>query len=58
MPEFVERERVTFELADDGPMLRLDVASPPANVLEADGWSALVRPTLVVADGPRDTVSS
>jgi hypothetical protein len=55
MPQFVERGQVTFEVADSGPLLRLDVAPPPASVLEGEGWSALVRLTLVVADGPGDT---
>jgi hypothetical protein len=55
MPQFVERERVTFEIAEGEPVLRLDVSPPSPSVLDADGWSALVKRTLVVADGPSET---
>ncbi len=50
----LRHHRVTFELDDGAAVLRLDVPPPPSSELDTDGWSAMVRLTLVVADGPGD----
>ena len=50
MPEHVPPDRVRFELHDGAPVVTLDGVT----VTTEDGWSILVRPTLVVVDGPGD----
>ena len=49
---FVDDSLVTFDVVDGHAVLSLAVDVPAE--LDADGWSALVKQTLIVADGPGD----
>lgn len=50
MPEFLGPSEAAFEVGEARATIRLAMPAPAD--LHAFGWSALVQPTLVVADGP------
>lgn len=56
MPMFVQDSLAMFQIVEGHAVLTLAVDVP--SQLNADGWSVLVKQTLVVADGPGDVATA